>query len=317
MSGLPSLRFLAAVFLVLGAWPFLSPNEYIALLGVGLLVNIGLVAGLNLIAGYCGQVSLCHAAFFGLGAYASGVLCARYGLSPLPGLAAAMALAAAAALVIGLPSLRLHGHYLAMATLGFNAILSVLFNELVKITGGPNGLLGVPGFSRDFGAWIDSPTGQFLVAWLYAFACMAIALRLLRSRAGRAMRAVAFSELAAGAMGTDTARLKISVFVLTATMAGAGGWVYVHVNQFASPETFGFLRSVLLVAAVAIGGWGRFWGPIPGALVLTLTPELLGRLHDFEMLVFGGALVAVLLVFPGGIAGALSAVGRFARRGRA
>ncbi|MBL8808224.1 MAG: branched-chain amino acid ABC transporter permease [Rhodospirillales bacterium] len=316
MSGLPRLRSLAAVFALLGLWPFFSPNDYIALLGVGLLVNVGLIAGLNLIAGYCGQVSLCHAAFFGLGAYASGVLCARLGVPPVLGLPAALFLAGAAALAIGLPSLRLHGHYLAMATLGFNAILSVLFSELVSVTGGPNGLLGVPGFSRTFGAWIDTPFGQFFVAWIYAFVCMAIVLRLLRSRAGRAMRAVAFSELAAGAMGTDTARLKVTIFVLTAMMAGGGGWVYVHVNQFASPETFGFLRSVLLVAAVAIGGWGRFWGPVPGALVLTLTPELLGRLHDFEMIVFGGALVAVLLVYPGGISAGLAALGRrFVRSG--
>jgi branched-chain amino acid transport system permease protein len=316
LSDVPTVRSLAFVFAALLAWPIFSPNDYIVLLGVALLVNLGLIAGLNLVAGYCGQVSLCHAAFFGLGAYASGILSARYGVDPLLGLPAAIVLASLAALVIGLPSLRLHGHYLAMATLGFNAILSVLFNELIKLTGGPNGLLGVPGFARDFGAWIDAPWGQFLVAWVYALICMALILALLRSRTGRAMRALAFSELTAGALGTDTARLKTTVFVLTAAMAGAGGWVYVHVNQFASPETFGFLRSVLFLAAVAIGGWGRFWGPLPGAAVLTFTPELLGRMHDFEMLVFGGLLVTVLLAYPGGIAGACHhAALAFGRRG--
>ena len=304
MKGIPTFRSLVLVFAALLAWPALSPNDYMVLMGVALLINLGLIAGLNLVAGYCGQVSLCHAAFFGLGAYASGILSVRYGIDPLRGLPAAIALASVAALVIGLPSLRLHGHYLAMATVGFNAILSVLFNELIKLTGGPNGLLGVPGFARDFGAWIDTPWGQFLLAWIYALVCMALILALLRSRTGRAMRALAFSELTAGALGTNTARLKTTVFVLTAAMAGAGGWVYVHANQFASPETFGFLRSVLFLAAVAIGGWGRFWGPLPGAAVLTFTPEVLGRMHDFEMLVFGGLLVVVLLAYPGGIAGA-------------
>ena len=302
MSGLPRPWALLAVFAALLAWPVLSPNAYITALGVALLVNLGLVAGLNLVAGFCGQVSLCHAAFFGLGAYASGVLTAKFGGNPLLGLPAAVALAGLAALLIGVPSLRLHGHYLAMATLGFNAIVSVLFNELVELTGGPNGLLGVTGFVREFGHWMDTPEGQFGIAWLYALGCMGLVLRLLGSRSGRAMRAITFSELAAGGLGVDTARVKIAVFVLSAAMAGAGGWVYVHANQFASPETFGFGRSVLLLTAVAVGGWGRFWGPLPGAAVLTLTPEVLGAWHDFEMLIFGGALVLVLLAYPGGLA---------------
>ncbi len=317
MSGLPHPAWLGLVFVALLAWPFLSPNDYVTLLGVGFLVNVGLVVGLNLVAGYCGQVSLCHATFFGLGAYASGVLAARYGWDPMAGLPAAVALASLGAVIIGIPALRLHGHYLAMATLGFSAIMTVMFNELVSLTGGPNGLLGVPGFVRDFGHPVDMPLGQYLVAWCYAGLCMLIALRLLASRTGRTMRAITFSELAAGGLGVDTARVKIAIFVLAAAMAGAGGWVYVHVNQFASPETFGFLRSVLLLTAVAIGGWGRFWGPLPGALVLTMTPEVLGRFHDFEMLIFGGALVLVLLAYPGGLAALGAALRGRLRRARA
>lgn len=312
MSGLPHPLALLGAFALLLAWPALSPNAYLTALGTAFLINVGLVASLNLVAGYCGQVSLCHATFFGLGAYASGILAARLGLDPVLGLPAALAVAAAGALLIGVPALRLHGHYLAMATLGFSAIATVLFNEMVPLTGGPNGLLGVPGFVREFGGWPDAPAGQFAIAWLYALAVMALVLRLLGSRLGRAMRAITFSELAAAGLGVDTARVKIGIFVLAAMMAGAGGWVYVHANQFASPETFGFGRSVLLLAAVAIGGWARFWGPLPGALVLTATPEILGRWHDWEMVVFGGALVLVLLAYPGGVAGLLGAL-----RGRA
>ncbi|HYZ30708.1 MAG TPA: branched-chain amino acid ABC transporter permease [Crenalkalicoccus sp.] len=306
MSGLPRPLALAAVFAVLLAWPFASPNDYVTALGVTFLIHVGLVAGLNLVAGHCGQVSLCHATFFGLGAYAAGMLAARYGWTPAAGLPAAVLLSALGAALIGVPALRLHGHYLAMATLGFAAIVSVLFNELVSLTGGPNGLLGVSGFSRDFDSPVDTPLGHYLIAWAYAGLSMWLVLRLLASRTGRAMRAITFSELAAGGLGVDTARVKITVFVLSAAMAGAGGWVYVHANQFASPETFGFHRSVLLLTAVAIGGWGRYWAPLPGALVLTMTPEVLGRLHDFEMLIFGGALVLVLLAYPGGLS-ALSA----------
>src|SRR5512146_1886105 len=134
---------LAILWIVFLAWPFVAPNEDVLSLGVMFFINLVLVASLNLVLGYAGQISLCHGAFFGLGAYVSGVLSVRYGISPAVGMAAAIVGTTIAAVLIGLPTLRLRGHYLAMGTLGFNAILTVLFNELVPITGGPNGLAGI------------------------------------------------------------------------------------------------------------------------------------------------------------------------------
>jgi branched-chain amino acid transport system permease protein len=292
--------------------PFVAPNNYFVSLGVLYLINVILIASLNLVMGYAGQISLSHGAFYGLGAYASGVLGAKYGVSPWLGLLAAMSLSAAAALLIGLPSLRLRGHYLAMATLGFNAIVSVLFVELYWLTGGPNGLSGVPPVSL-FGWRINTDRSFYYLTWFAAGLVMLLILNLIDSRVGRALRALSTSELAASCMGIDTFRYKLAVFVLTAVMASVGGFLYVHHISFASPESFDFGVSVMLVVMVALGGTGSVWGPLLGAAMLTILPELLRAFDSLDVLLFGVSMVVVLLFFPGGLAG----LGHMAARWRA
>lgn len=303
------IRHVAVVWLLLAAWPLVAGNDYVLSLGIFFFINLLLLGGLNLVMGYGGQISLCQAGFFGLGAYLSGVLSVRWGVPPAIGALAAMAGAALSAFVIGLPALRLRGHYLSMATLGFNAILSVLFNELVSVTGGPNGLSGVPPIAL-FGFAFDTPARFFWLAWLGGFAVMLLVASLLASRAGRALRAVSGSEVAADSMGIDPFRSKLAAFMASAVAAGLAGALYVHFNQYASPETFSFSASVLLVVMVAIGGWGRFWGPLFGAAVFTAVPELLRRIQDAELLVFGAGMVVVLLFLPGGIASLAARLGR-------
>jgi branched-chain amino acid transport system permease protein len=156
---------LLLIWLALLAIPFAAPNAYVVSLANMALINLILIASLNLLMGYGGQISLGHAGFFGLGAYASGILNVKLGLSAWLGLPAAALIAAVAALVIGLPALRLRGHYLSMATLGWNAILVVLFNQLVSLTGGPNGLLGVQPFSLA-GIKLDTEPRAFPLVWL-------------------------------------------------------------------------------------------------------------------------------------------------------
>lgn len=296
---------LALVWAAMLAWPFVAPNEYILSLGVMFLINLVLVASLNLVLGYAGQISLCHGAFFGLGAYVSGVLSVRYGITPAFGMAAAIAGTTVAALLIALPTLRLRGHYLAMGTLGFNAILTVLFNELVPLTGGPNGLAGIAPFGL-FGFEFDTPRRFFFVAWLLAGAVMLLILNLVAGRIGRGLRAISGSEIAAGALGVDTFRFKVAAFSLSAGFAGLAGAMYAHFNMYASPETFSFFTSVLLVVMVALGGWGSYWGPVFGALIYTAMPELLRKFQDAELFLFGLCMIIVLLYLPGGIAGLLS-----------
>lgn len=304
---------LALVWLVLAATPFLVPNAYwVSLINLA-LINLILIASLNLLMGYGGQISLAHAGFFGLGAYASGILNVKLGVSPWLGLPAAAAVAGIGALVIGVPALRLRGHYLAMATLGWNAILVVFFTQLVDLTGGPNGLLGVAPFSF-FGHALDTELKVFPLLWAVAFLVMLAILHLLNSRIGRATRAVATNELGAEAVGIDSFRTKLVIFVLSAALAGVAGSLYVHVNQYASPETFGIAGSILLLVMVAIGGAGTFFGPLAGAIVYTAVPQILLDYEDAELMLFGLGLLVVLILFPGGLAGIPSALSRLVRR---
>jgi len=292
----------AVTWLAFAAWPFIVPNDYLASLGVAFFINLLLIAGLNLVTGQGGQISLCQAGFFGLGAYVSGVLAVKLGTPPWIGLFAAPLGTALSALVIGLPALRLRGHYLAMATLGFNAILTVLFVELVPLTGGPNGLAAIPPIAIG-PVVLDSAARFFWLAWLAGGVLMALLAALLASRMGRALRAVEGSEVAAASMGIDPFRTKLAAFVLSAAIAGVAGSLYAHFNQYASPDTFGFSASVLLLVMVALGGWGHYWGPVFGAALYTAVPELLRRFHDAELLVFGAGMIVVLLFLPEGLAG--------------
>jgi branched-chain amino acid transport system permease protein len=295
---------LGALWVVLLVVPALTPNNYILNLAILWLINVLLIASLNLLMGYSGQISLSHAAFYGLGAYVSGVLAAKFGVSPWLGLLAALVLTGATAVIVGYPTLRLRGHYLAMATLGFNAIMSVLFVELRDLTGGPNGLSNVPHYEL-FGFAIDSDRAFYYFALAVVGIGLLLILNLLDSRIGRALRALSSAEIGAACMGIDVHRHKLIVFAVSAMLAAVAGCLYVHHNTFVSPESFDFIASTMLVVMVALGGTGHFWGAFLGALVYTMLPELLRSVGDLEILIFGVSLVLVLLFFPRGMGGAL------------
>jgi len=290
------------VWLALLLVPVLAPNAYVISLANMLLINLILIASLNLLMGYGGQISLGHAAFYGLGAYTSGVLAVKFGLSAWIGLPVAGLMAGLAALVVGIPALRLRGLYLSMATLGWNAILVVLFNRLIGVTGGPNGLLAVPPFI--IGSFpLDTDVLEFPVVWLVSLLIMIGILHLLQSRVGRALRAVATNELGAEAVRINSFRTKLLFFTLTAAMAPMAGSPYVPITHYASPETFSVSNSILLVVMVAVGGAGTYWGPLAGALIYTAVPQLLLDYDDAELMLFGLGMLVVLIASPTGIAG--------------
>lgn len=297
-------RRFAVFWLVLLAFPWIAHNDYLLNLGNMWLISVILIASLNLLLGYGGQISLSHAAFFGLGAYVSGVLAAKYGVSPWLGIVLATVATSLVAFVIGWPSLRLEGHYLAMATVGFNAILTVLFTQLWSLTGGPNGLLNVPSFS--LGRYeLDTGMRFFYLGWLCAGLVLLLILNLIHSRMGRALRGLASKPIAAQCAGVDVHRYKVLVFVISAAMASVAGTLYVHHLNFASPETFDVQASVMLLVMVAIGGTGTFWGPLLGALLMVLLPEVLRAVEDLEILIYGIALIVVLMFLPRGLVGAI------------
>jgi branched-chain amino acid transport system permease protein len=284
----------------IGGFPWLAAgNEYYLSLLVFVGINGMITMGLSLLMGYAGQISLGHAAFFGLGAYSSGVLTTQYSFHPLGAFGMGILLSALVAFLVGKPTLRLKGHYMAVATLGFGEILFIVFNELSPFTGGPSGLSGIPPLTFG-GIPIEGETYLYLV-WGWVVLLLIFSLNVINSRVGRALRAVHGSELAASAMGVDASRYKLGVFVLSAVYASMAGSLYAHFITFISPSSFSLMFSILLLMMVVVGGTETIWGALLGAAVLTLMPEYLRGLEDFEVLAYGAILMAVLLFMPKGI----------------
>ncbi len=287
----------AAIALLVAA---VMDNEYYFTLLNFIGIHTLLVVGLNLLMGYGGQISLGHAAFFGLGAYASGILTATYGLNPWLALVAGLIVAGLAAYLIGVPALRLHGYYLAMATLGFGIIIYIILNEAQPLTGGPSGLSGIPSLAIGPLA-LNTPKRLYFLIWLAVGMILALSANIVNSRTGRALRALHDSEAAAQSLGVDTARLKLKIFVLSALYASLAGSLYAHSLNFIAPSSFGFMFSIKLVTMVVLGGMASIWGSLLGAGVLTILPEVLTAFHDFEVVIFGAILMVVMIFLPRGL----------------
>ena len=294
--------FSLSVFLAFVAvFPAVSPNAYfLNILGFA-GIYVLLCTGLNILMGYAGQVSLGHAAFWGLGAYISGVLTAKFGWPPVVALAASVVGTCVVALAVGIPTLRLKGHYLAMATLGVGMIFHTFFVQFADLTGGPSGLVDVPSFSVG-SITIGTTLGNYYFIWAWVAIGLMGALNLSQSRMGRALNAIKGSEIAAECMGVDTYRYKVIIFVLSAAYAAIAGSLYVHSINFVAPATFGFMSSVLLLTMVVVGGIGAFWGPVIGACILSLLPEYLRAYEGLEVLLYGLILVGVMMFMPNGLA---------------
>ncbi|HAA03136.1 MAG TPA: branched-chain amino acid ABC transporter permease [Syntrophobacteraceae bacterium] len=275
-------------------------NRYYLQLFTFIGINTLLTLGLNMLMGYAGQISLGHAAFFGLGAYTSAVLSAHWQCSPWLVLPLVLLMVAFVALVVGVPTLKLSGYYLGMGTLGFGMIVYVVFREWSGVTGGASGLVGIAPLTLA-GMTLASGSGYFFLVWLTNLLFFGLCHRLVDSRVGRALRAIHDSERAALAVGVDTARLKLMVFVLSAVMAGLAGFLYAHLVGFVSPSTFDFIMSVRLVTMVAVGGMASIWGSLLGASVLTLLPEWLHVFADYEMVVYGLILMVIMIFLPQGL----------------
>lgn len=236
----------------------------------------------------CGLLSLANAAFMGIGAYAAALLTLHLGWSFPAVLLAGGVVPAFVALVIGAPVLRLSGVYLAMATLAFGEVVRITVLNL-EITGGPEGLNGIP-----------LATEGWHIVLLLALTVYGLA-RLRRSKVGRAFEAIKEDEVAARLMGIDVDRYKLLAFVLGGFIAGVAGALNAHFTFFISPREYGFENAVDILTLTVLGGTSSLFGPMLGATVLTLLPELLRFLHDFRSLVNGAVLVLVVLFLPKGI----------------
>ncbi len=289
---------LLSTFLLL--YPLYEDNPYT--LGVTNLIAINtiVVLGLNLFIGYTGQISLGHAAFFGLGAYGSAIATVTYNLPPWPAMLMVALLVALVALIIGVPILRLSGHYLAMATLGFNFVVHSVLLEWDELTGGPSGFSGIPYLSIGDFSFDDEIRLHYLL-WGFTMICLLLCLNLVRSGVGRGLAALTEDETAAAALGVNTRNAKIKIFVLSAVMASIAGSLFAHCYCYLSPDSFGIFTSTDMVIMVVVGGMGSIWGSLFGAGLLTLLPELIGVFETYKDFVHGTILVLVLMFLPQGL----------------
>jgi branched-chain amino acid transport system permease protein len=279
--------------------PVIAPGAFYLRVAALVYINAVAVIGLNLLMGYAGQVSLGHAGFFGIGAYAVSLGPAVFGLPVWASLLAGIALSGAVAFIVGRPILKLRGFYLAVATLGLGLLIWMFFNNQSDLTGGPNGMQ-VPRLVL-FG-W--RAAGTFTWYWIsaatLAFAAY-LAINLIDSPTGRAFRAIHDSEIAARVLGVDIAQYKLLVFVLSAVYAAVAGSYLALFDGFVTPDSASFLRSIEFVVMAVLGGLGSVFGSILGAALLVVLPQALTSFHDYEEIVLGLIMIVFMILLPAGI----------------
>jgi branched-chain amino acid transport system permease protein len=294
---------IAAVVVIL---PWFLPSNFYVRVATLVYINALAVLGLNLLMGFAGQVSLGHAAFFGLGAYAVAVGPTHLGIPSWAALIGGVLASALIAFVVGRPILRLKGYYLAVATLGMGLLTAMVIANEVEWTGGPNGMpvprlvvfewrvagsqvwYWVAGVSLTLGAWV--------------------AVNLIESPTGRAFRAIHDSETAARVLGIDIARYKLIAFVISAMYAALAGAYVALFDGFVTPDTSSFLRSIEFVVMAVLGGLGSILGSIVGAAILIILPQLLTVFHDYEHIVLGLIMIVFMIFLPAGIVPSLAAL---------
>ena len=296
------LGLVTAVLLVL---PFVLPNSYYMDLAIRMAINAIIVIGLNLLIGFAGQISLGHAGFLGIGAYASAVLPTHFGFHPLLAMAAGAAATAVIAGVVAKPIFKLKGNYLAMATLGLGIIINIALRNEAQWTGGPDGM-AVPAFAL-FGSELSSDKQWYWVVAALLVISVWASLNIIDSPFGRALRALHGSEVASQVVGVNIVRYKVSIFVLSAMFASIMGSITAHYIGFVTPNFADFFHSIELVTMVVVGGMASVFGSIVGAVLLTALPQALATFEGWETVVFGSVLMLCMIFLPKGLVPTLAA----------
>jgi branched-chain amino acid transport system permease protein len=306
VSNVAWIGIVAAIAVLLVLPRIIQSVYWVNLMNLSMIFGI-CALGLNFVLGYAGQISLGHAAFWGLGAYTSTLISVRLGLSPWLGLLGAIIVTAAAGAILGFPTLKLRGHYLAMATIGFGFIIQLVLINWTSVTMGSDGIAGIPSFQ--IGPMVFKAEGDVYYLILTIMIILSvIALRIKTSRIGRAFFSVRENEMAAEALGVDTTGYKILAFCLAGIYAGIAGSLFAHSgSHYISPDTFSFDQSVLFLAMLVLGGSGSIPGALIGGALLTLLPEWLRFLRDAYMAVNAAAIILIMIFMPTGIAGLVRA----------
>ncbi|SFR58151.1 L-leucine ABC transporter membrane protein /L-isoleucine ABC transporter membrane protein /L-valine ABC transporter membrane protein [Marinobacter daqiaonensis] len=303
-------------------WPFFVSRGSVDLATL-VLIYIMLALGLNVVVGLAGLLDLGYVAFYAVGAYTFALLSQYWGISFWMALPIGALLAALFGLVLGFPVLRLRGDYLAIVTLGFGEIIRILLNNWTNVTGGPNGIGGIPDptlFGMEFGRRVKEEgnvsfhetfgiaySGEHKVIFLYLIALVLavftglVIRRLMRMPVGRAWEALREDEIAARSLGLSRTGVKLSAFTIGAFFAGFAGTVFASKQGFISPESFVFLESAIILAIVVLGGMGSQMGVILAAIAVTILPELAREFSEYRMLIFGAAMVLMMVWRPQGL----------------
>jgi branched-chain amino acid transport system permease protein len=299
---LASLAWVAAIIVVV---PLFFPSAYYYRVGALVFIFALAAIGLNLLMGFAGQVSLGHAGFLGIGGYAVAIGPVYLGLPSWLSILGGAALSGLVAFLVGRPILRLKGHYLAVATLGFGVLVAIVLTNEAAWTGGPDGM-SVPRLVlfewrvRGSETWYCIAAATFLIGAV-------LALNLVDSPTGRALKAIHDSEVASSVLGVDVARKKLAIFVVSAIYASVAGSYLALFNGHITPDISGFLRSIELVAMVVVGGMASVVGSLVGAAVLVVLPQTLTVLHDYEHMVLGLILMGFMIFLRQGVVPSLAA----------
>ena len=293
------------VMAILVVVPFVVPNSFYLDLAIRMAINAVIVLGLNLLIGFAGQISLGHAGFLGIGAYASAVLPTHFGWHPALAMAAGAAVTGLLAGLVARPIFKLKGHYLAMATLGLGIILNIALRNEATWTGGPDGM-PVPAMGL-FGFELTSDKHWYWVVALLLSVSVWASLNLIDSPFGRALRALHGSEVASQVVGVDVVRYKVAIFVLSAVFASLMGSVTAHYVGFVTPNLADFFHSIELVTMVVIGGMASVYGSLVGAVLLTALPQALATFEGWETVAFGSILMLCMIFLPKGLVPTLAA----------
>lgn len=298
---------LIAGVLVAAVLTLLDVNFYYHM-AVLIAIFAGVAVSLDVLSGFTGQVSIAHAAFMAVGAYTSAILTVDYGYPIWAGVALGGVLAMLVGIVLGFPAFRTEGHYFVLVTIAIAILAIVVLNVWTSVTGGPNGILGIPSTEMVSAAGVDiidfgTRQGYFYLTMAYLLGTITIANNILDSRIGRTYIAVRDNEPLAKSHGINTKYAKLSALGVSCFFAGIGGGLYAHYLNFINPEMFDFFIGFEILVMLIIGGLGSLVGGVIGAIVIVVTPELLRGYPDVSLLIFGLILLFVVLFFPGGIWG--------------
>lgn len=269
------------------------------------VISVALASSLNLITGYAGQLSFAHAAFYGIGAYTSAIFSLNFGFGFGASLLIATIFSGLVGALLGIPCLRLKGPYLAIATIGFQQMVVIIFSQWTSVTSGPMGITGIPK-PRLFGFEFESIISNYYLLLGLTFLIILVIYRLLKSKMGLQIIAVREDETPARSIGVNTTFIKMAAFVISSAMAGAVGSFYAHYIGNIDPYLFNInLSSTILVSAL-VGGMGTIAGPILGASLLTVLPEMLRFLQDYRMITYGAIVILVIIFMPSGLIGLIN-----------